>query len=266
MAALSPAPGPAEETFLLLPGLNMAPAALAPWGDLLREAGHAARPVPLTGAAAPGDPAWRRVRAADWLADLDRAVAAAGTPWVSLVGYSLGAVLGAVWSLERRRPWHRAILLAPAFRLHGPVRALLALGVVLGPGGLVLPGCGPRRYRLHRGTSLAAYGALRELTGRFAARRGAGAAVGRAQLVICPRRDEFVSPAAAAEHALRSGSPLVWLDTARPRGIPRHLGLDACTLGAAEWARVTAAVTDWLGATAQVPRPATAASDTGGVP
>ncbi|HKJ00670.1 MAG TPA: alpha/beta hydrolase [bacterium] len=245
-----------REAFLVLPGLNLHPHRLDPLTDVLNTAGAAAIAPRLTGFATPGDPALRRVRAADWLADVDAAWQSvhARLPDAapSLLGYSLGGLLGLLWSLEAGVPLRRAILLAPALQLRPLLRAVMAVAGVLLPGRLWLPSRAPATYRFHSGTTVAAYRALAVLEHRLGAHLDAwlgGEGGGPPPMLIAASADdELISlmPLGALAQAFPERVTLLPLNhTPRP-GFPAHLGLDATTLGETEWQRLLGTLRDWL--------------------
>jgi len=245
-----------REAFLVLPGLNLHPHRLDPLSELLTTAGAAAVTPRLTGFAVPGDPALGRVRAARWLADVDAAWSAAQArlPGVapSLLGYSLGALLGLVWAAERGVTLQRAILLAPALRLRAMHRLAIALLGLALPGRLRLPSRAPASYRFHPGTTVAAYRAVTALERRLRPRLQ-GWLRGEAQglpplLVACSPRDEMVDTRVlgALAHHHPSRVTLVPLSHEPRPGFPAHLGLDGYTLGESEWQRLRHAIEDWL--------------------
>jgi Serine aminopeptidase, S33 len=251
-----PRSGAPREAFLVLPGLNLHPHRLDPLSELLGAAGAAAVVPRLTGFAVAGDPAAGRVRAADWLADVDAAwsEAHARLPAAApaLLGYSLGALLGLVWALERGVTLRRAVLLAPSLRLRGVHRAAIrTLGWLL-PRRLRLPSSAPATYRLHRGTTVAAYRALVALERRLRPHlqgwlRGEGDGP-PPLLIACSPRDELVDTRVLGMLAHRWPQRVTLLPlshTPRP-GYPAHLGLDGYTLGEAEWQRLGATLSDWL--------------------
>ena len=218
--------------------------------------GHAVLRPALRGYERAGSPAWRAVSATDWLADLDRAWAecSARHPEAapSLLGFSMGGLLGMAWSLSRGIPLRRAILISPAFRLKWyAAPALSAAGLIL-PRGFLVPSRSPKDYALHGGTSLSAYGALLALVRHFSAALMALDAQGRAQLprqfIAYARRDEMVS--AGYLRTYRTLAPeritLHRLEHRPRRGFPHHLGIDAHTLDGPEWAALRRALSAWL--------------------
>ena len=269
---LPPGAASCAEAFLILPGLNLDPARLEPLGDFLLGCGHAVIHPPLKGypRAVRGAPpeqvlpeaAWDSLRAEDWLADLDRAREALHSRFpeaaISLVGYSMGAVLGLVWSLTRQQPLARAVLLAPALDLKWYFAAPLRLLCALLPRRTRLPSQGPATYLAHQGTSLAAYGALLELIGML--RRSTGhRAAGRKspngveglppfQFLAWHEKDEMISTATIARYAGGAGERITThaLTHQPSPGATRHLGIDAHTLGDSEWAALLAALEAWL--------------------
>jgi alpha-beta hydrolase superfamily lysophospholipase len=275
-----PAPGLAlprlgqapREAFLVLPGLNLHPHRLDPLTDLLNDAGAAAVMPRLTGFAVPGDRALRRVRARDWVADVDAAwrAARARLPGAepSLLGYSLGALLGLVWALEAQVPLRRAVLLAPALRLRPLQRGAIAVLGRLLPRRLWVPSHAPAGYRFHSATPVAAYRALGALERRLrphleAWLRGQGAGL-PPTLIVASARDELIAtaPLAALARAWPERVTLMPLSHAPRPGFPAHLGLDAATLGEAEWQRLVATLGDWLRRDG-APEPAPAAEGAG---
>jgi alpha-beta hydrolase superfamily lysophospholipase len=271
-AGALPGPSPAREVFLLLPGLNLEPARLLPWHSFLRDQGAAVVTPTLTGNLDAGDPAWRDVTARRWLADLSAAVHDARARYpradLSLLGYSLGGLLGLTWSLLEGQPWRRAILLSPALGLRPLARAALEAARVL-PARLLLPSLSPPDARLHPGTSVNAYRALREL-GRAFRRQAWPAALPPAQararhpgavFLACSPRDELVRPQAVEAYGrrlARDGEPGRSVyhrleHTPRP-GSPFHLGIDPASLGADAWRRLLDALRVWLGPSGPGPR------------
>lgn len=253
---LPPAAADPAEAWLVLPGLNLHPQRLEPAAAWCTATGGAVVQPRLRGYAEAGDPAQGRVRAADWLADLDHAWSRARTRFPSaapaLLGYSLGALLGLVWSLSRGVALRRALLLSPALRLKRAHRLVLGSVGRLLPGRVRLPSLSPEAYRMHPATSIAAYRALAALERHLAphlARWLAGDAEGLPPLLVaCSLRDELIDtrPLLALARAQPGAVTLVPLSHSPRRGYPHHLGLDANTLGEAEWRRLSAACMDWL--------------------
>lgn len=252
-----------HEAFLVLPGLNLHPHRLDPLTDVLNETGAAAVMPRLSGFAVPGDCALGRVRAPQWVGDVEAAWRQTQerlpqcTP--SLLGYSLGALLGLVWALDTQAPLRRAVLLAPALRLMPPHRRLIGVLGRLLPGRVWVPSRSPASYRFYRSTPVAAYRALAVLERRLAPhldgwlrREGAGPPP---LLIAASAQDELIDikPLAALAQAWPRRVTLMPLShTPRP-GYPAHLGLDAATLGEAEWQRLRATLTDWLHSTERPP-------------
>ena len=123
---LPPGGAPVREIFLVLPGLNLHPGRLSPWHGLLADQGSAVLAPRLTGYGFSGDPEQKKAAAGRYLEDLNTAWAQAGAqiPGVacSLLGYSLGGLLGLTWALQQRIPLKRAVLISPALRLKRWVR------------------------------------------------------------------------------------------------------------------------------------------------
>lgn len=264
---LPPGAATCAEAFLILPGLNLDPARLGPLRDFLLGCGLAVIHPPLKGypSAVRGAPpeedlpgeAWASLRAEDWLADLDRAREALRRRFpeaaISLVGYSMGAVLGLVWSLTRQQALARAVLLSPALDLKWYLATPLRFLCALLPRRSRLPSPGPATYLAHRGTSLAAYGALLELIGTFnraAGHRSPNGVEGLPplQFLAWHERDELISTATLARYASEAGERITTHALAHtpPPGTPRHLGIDARTLGDSEWAALLVALKAWL--------------------
>ena len=264
---LPPGEATCAEAFLLLPGLNLDPARLEPLQDFLLGRGHAVIRPPLKGypgAVRYAPPqqdllrrAWGSLRAEDWLDDLDRTREALRRRFpeaaVSLVGYSMGAVLGLVWSLTRQQPFARAVMLAPALHLKWHLAMPLRVICALLPRRMRLPSLGPAIYLAHRGTSLAAYGALLELIDAF--HRAAGPQSLHEvkqppplQFLAWHERDELISTAFLAHYASQAGERATThaLAHAPLPGATRHLGIDAHTLGDSEWAALLTALEAWL--------------------
>jgi alpha-beta hydrolase superfamily lysophospholipase len=248
-------PSPHPEAFLVLHGLNLLPERMGAWRDFLLGQGRYVAQVAFAG----HDPAdltgWRKISSKQWLEDVQQAVEAARRRWpqatLSLFGYSLGAVAGMVWSLERHQPWHRAVFLAPAFRVHRMFVPLLEAARGL-PKHWRVPSLAPRSYRAHGSTSLAAFAALGELSGRFqklvSLHGEAPAPLAGPELAIFARRDELISTDYLDRYAkLRNTNlELFPLQLGAARRYPRHLVIDPRSLGEAEWKRVTAHVARWL--------------------
>jgi hypothetical protein len=247
-------PSPHPEAFLILHGLNLLPERMGAWREFLLGQGRYVAQVAFAG----HDPArragWRDISSEQWLNDVQHAVELARRRWpraeLSLFGYSLGAVAGMVWSLERHQPWHRAIFLAPAFRVHRLFVPLLLAARGL-PKKWRVPSLAPRSYRAHGYTSLAAFAALRDLSGRFqklVSLNGQAPVAGR-ELAIFARGDELISTDYLDRYArLRNATLDVFpLKLGAERRYPRHLVLDPRSVGEDEWRRVTAHVEWWLG-------------------
>ena len=262
-----PEPGPGSEVFLLLHGLNLAPARMGAWRDYFLGEGFAVASIALAGHRAGDSRLWRRVSAADWLADVDGARDAVQERWpgaaVSVFGYSLGAVLAAVWSEERGIPWRRAVYLAPAFGVKGFGAPLLRMGRTLLPKSLLLPSFAPRAYRFRWATSMAAFGALLDLIDRLPrpedtpeARTGGGsgpdgppaAMEGAPQLIFHVEGDQLVSTQALLQYRRRFGAGLSFHPVYLPgwRRYPRHLAIDPESAGDGPWREMTGRVSRWL--------------------
>ena len=244
------------EVFLTLPGLNLAPDKLQPLTRFLEDRGHTVTTPALRGYGPGEEQAWETASAGSWLIDLDHAWAgvAAARPGAapSLLGYSMGALLGLTWSLSRGIPLRRAIVISPALRLRWYLLpALRVLGALL-PRRMRLPSKGPSSYLLHRGTSLAAYLALAALIEAFhrelaALSTGDGTGL-PPQFVAYSPRDELLATGFLARYrALAPGRITLHSLAHAPRpGCPYHLGIDAHTLGDSEWAALLAALESWL--------------------
>ncbi|HEX7926678.1 MAG TPA: alpha/beta hydrolase [bacterium] len=249
--------GPVREVFITLPGLNFHPDRLEPWEARFAVAGAATVRPALKGYLSPDDPAWRDVSAAAWLDDVSECYLRIAQRFVgakiSLFGYSLGGVLGLVWSRQTHTPLHRAVLLAPALASKPLPRVALQLATWL-PGRMLVKSWAPRSYRLHRDTSLGAYQAVRALMGMF--KRGTGEEPG-ALFAAVSGKDELVSPQVIDRYqaALAKTHPagvvrMHWLEHQPRPGWMHHLGVDAFTLGETPWQRLAADLDDWLAATA----------------
>ena len=257
-----PAPGRARgESFILLHGLNLRPERLAPWREFLLEHGFGVVSVTLAGHRSGTPHPWRGADADGWLAQVGQARDAAGTAWpggrVSLFGYSLGAVLGMVRAHEQAQPWHRAILLAPAFRVRGWGHFAMRAGGRFLPPRLLLPSLAPRAYRVHGTTPVSAFMAVWELGKRFS-RALAAPANPRgpypfSHLVIYAPGDELISTSFLVHYRERIGEEveLYRLDLEPTRRYPRHLAIDPRTAGEPAWSRLLAHVARWLEESAQ---------------
>lgn len=243
------------EVFLVLPGLNLPPEKMASLREFLLARGLAVANPPLRGISPPDPADWETVTAEEWLADLDRAEACIAEAHpeasLSLLGYSLGALLGMTWSLNRGRPFRRAILLSPAFGLKWYTPPALTVLAALLPGRLRLPSAGPAPYRLHQGTTLAAYSALLELMRRFrteTAKLEQPDAALPPQFIAFAPRDELISTRSLRRYYSLASSRLTLytLGHGRRPGFPFHLGIDEETLGAAEWSALRDALGEWL--------------------
>jgi pimeloyl-ACP methyl ester carboxylesterase len=280
---LPPGGAPARELFLVLPGLNLHPGRLSPWHGLLAGQGSAVLAPRLTGYGFPGDPEQKKVTAGRYLDDLNTAWAEAGEQMpgaaCSLLGFSLGGLLGLAWAFQQRIPLKRAVLISPALRLKAWVRIpITGLGRIL-PHRLGLPSLAPADYRLHPTTTVGAFWAVveleRQLSGVLDGWLGGGIAGsggneknggndgsggnetnwGREPpphlLIAFAEKDEFIDT--RVFHRLRKAFPervsLHRLNHAARAGYPLHLGLDADTLGQGEWNRLKAAVKAWLAGT-----------------
>lgn len=261
----------------MLPGLNLHPGRLSPWHGLLAGQGSAVLAPRLTGYGFPGDPEQKKVTAGRYLDDLNTAWAEASEQMpgaaCSLLGYSLGGLLGLAWAFQRQIPLKRAVLISPALRLKAWVRIPIAgLGRIL-PHRLGLPSLAPAEYRLHPTTTVGAFWAVveleRQLSGALNGWLGGGiegnggieGSEGNKEnsgreppphlLIAFAEKDEFIDT--RVFHRLREAFPervsLHRLNHAARAGYPLHLGLDANTLGQGEWNRLKAAVNAWLAGT-----------------
>lgn len=264
----------------MLPGLNLHPGRLSPWHDLLAGQGSAVLAPRLTGFGFPGDPEQKKVTAGRYQDDLNRAWAEAGArmPGVacSVLGYSLGGLLGLTWALRQRIPLKRAVLISPALRLKAWVRlSMIGLGRIF-PHRLGIPSLAPADYRLHPTTTVGAYWAVVVLERQFSGilnawlggateksrknrkSRESGGSGGNEMwkppphlLIVFAEKDEFIDT--RVFHRLREAFPervsLHRLNHAARAGYPLHLGLDADTLGQGEWNRLKGAVNAWLAGT-----------------
>ncbi|MBI4082666.1 MAG: alpha/beta hydrolase [Candidatus Lambdaproteobacteria bacterium] len=245
---------------MILPGLNLAPAALTGWVEFLRARGHGAEPLLPSGLRGADDPLWPYVTLERWLADLDAGVAAlerrhAARP-LSLLGYSMGAVLGLLWASERRRTWRHALLLSPAFGLKPPLRALLALATRALPRRWVLPSVGPAPYCLHRGTTIAAYAALRELVVRFERSGAFALPPAEALFVVHDVADELVPTGLVRRFGSQMPARIDVLLLEGAGAAPAHLRVDEATFGAARWPGLLGRVDTWLAASPVAAPPA----------
>ncbi|MDH5752828.1 MAG: alpha/beta hydrolase, partial [Deltaproteobacteria bacterium] len=216
-----PASGPLREVFLVLPGLNLDPCRMNPLMDWMAARGLGLlEPFPeglgppLVSAASGPQQAGS---AAPWLERLDNA-----RQWlrqahpearVSLLGYSLGGLLGLCWSAQRGEETERMILLAPAVGVGPWFRLLLRLGLTVLPREISLPSLAPPSHRLAPLTPLAAYAGLESLLQRWTALEGGLEGGKKGPLPALPRmfvalhpRDELVD-AAAVERMVARGGP-----------------------------------------------------------
>lgn len=253
---LPPGGGAPREAFLLLPGLNLHPDRLSPWREMLAGLGFAVASPWLSGFRSPGDPSAQSIGSRRWFADLDAVVREGeaqlpGIRW-SLCGYSLGGLLGLAWARERKAPFARALLLAPALRLKRLHRLAINWGFPLLPGGLSLPSFSPAAYRLSGGTTVSAYRALGELEFGFSA-QVEGWISGRDRpgfplLIAYPPEDELIDTQVFRQ-LKRAGLENVLLHPLRHRplpGYPAHLCIDLHTLGGEEWASLIRRAKAWL--------------------
>lgn len=262
---IPPAPEhPAPEIFLVLSGLNLHPERMSALSALAAARGHGLALPALTGFSAPGDRAQGRVLAEHWLADVDRAWEQVRVRYprarCSLIGYSLGALLGLTWAHERGLSLRRALTVSPALRLKPHVQLSISLMSACLPGALRLPSRAPRAYRFQSKTSVAAYRAVGELVRRLDGPLRdwlAGIGAPPPLLIASSGRDELIDTRviAALGRAAPSRVRLQALEH-RPRpGHPIHLGVDAHTLGEAQWAALEQAVGNWLEKADLFPQP-----------
>jgi len=244
-----------REVFLTLPGLNLDPARLDPLRSILHSSGAATLAPALAGYAKTGPQ--ELVSARQWMGDLTEAHQEArflhpGAA-ISMLGFSIGAALGLVWCQMTGNAFDRVVLVAPALGLRPLTRlGLLALSSL--PSSWMIPSAGPRDYQWHRATSVNHYRAAQYLMVRIASGPGPRP---RASFTAVSPKDELISPEAARLYvqACHDAGPagahkLHWIEH-RPRfGWPRHLTLDATTLGETHWNSLRSALLDWLAATA----------------
>ena len=236
------------ETLLILTGLNLRPERLVPVVEQWEHLGLHPVPVPLTGFSPSHWKTMVSISAADWLADMDRTWQRLGADQtgqpVSILGYSLGALLGCCWALERKIPLKRMIMLAPAWRLRPSLQNTLSMLCRISPAWLTLPVLAPRSYVMRGYTTVSAYRALIGLQNRL---RVLWPEPGRqplpgnpAMFVAYSPRDEFLDTHWLDEQCSSGGDRWLChhLHFHPRRFYTHHLGMDEVTLGRAEWERL----------------------------
>ncbi len=155
---------------------------------------------------------------------------------ISLIGYSLGAVLGLeLFSLEEK-PFERMVLLAPPLAI---CRKGHLLKIMKWCPRLVLKSFSPQRYRANPGTPIAAYLALFQSISNV---RPFSASIDIPTHIFLDPKDELVSLRGVEKYIaqrhlknwgisaiVKSGSPADF------RGIPHHLIIDEESLGTEAW-------------------------------
>ena len=251
---IMPPPGdtPPQEVFLVVHGLNLRPDKMQPWVDWLLGQGFGVVQLVLAGHHGPHDSKWRRLYARNWLADVDHAHLALRTTWphakLSLLGFSLGALTPLAWSLEREVPFARTVLLSPAFPLRATWSALLAplLKWVRLP--LIIPSFTPRRYHVHATNSLFAYAALARLKNMLTRKLRQGQHLPPSFVVLQPG-DELISVRGWQQNgaAWTRGRLRLYLLHPQPEhAVPRHLAIDAESMGLGPWHELLEALQQWM--------------------
>ena len=240
------------EPLLILTGLNLRPERLVPLTRHWEKSGFDPVPVPLTGFSPSHWKTMVSIGPDDWLADLDRTwqtwaapdgALEQGRP-VSILGYSLGALLGCCWALERNVSLRRMIMLAPAWRLRPSLQNTLRLLCKVSPAWLSLPVLAPRAYVMRGYTTISAYRALTGLQDRLQtlwpepARQPLPG--NPAMFVAYSPRDEFLDTKWMDEQCSSAGNRWVrhHLNFKPRRFYTHHLGMDEATLGRTEWERL----------------------------
>ena len=256
--------GPARGVALVIHGLNLNPDRMLPVVGLLTAAGLDVLRLSLRGhganftrCAGMDDErarleSFRSASHAVWMAEVrsagDQARARAdrsGLP-VHLVGYSLGALLGAAL-LSTGPAFERMVLFAPALSLRRWHSLLMAPFTPFPR--LVLPSLAGSDFFANPGTPVAAYNVLMEAVRGFEARDGAGLDI--PTLVVIGRNDELVS-CKGIETLIRSRGLRRWRihrvrrDPGVPRRTPHHLVIDRASVGPRAWAAIGRAVSAHL--------------------
>ena len=256
---------PPHEIVLILSGLNFQPEAMDSLAELLTgERTTAVIGFPNGYFSGLGDEGCQDPQ--EWLRQLDQTMAELQKKYpgalISLLGFSLGALLGLAWCLEGEtnrpsqelssRGWHRAVLIAPAFCPRGCNSALLGGLLNSLPGGWQFPALTPKGYRMKKHTPLAAYRSVLRLARSFQEKLNAMPTEELderlpPQFLAYTPRDELVSSRylRAYGHQYRDKVHLHRLNHWAYPSRAHHLATDPDVLGAREWDRLAQALATW---------------------
>ena len=269
-------PDAPAEVFLVLSGLNFQPNALrALAGLVMAQGAGTALGLPYGYFDIPGTTGQPDPR--QWLAGTGEAVQHLRHRYpsarISLLGFSLGGLVGLSWGLEAAITtgfrWHRAVLVAPGICPRWCNRALINwLGDRI-PGHWRLPGLTPPGYRMHRFTPVGTYRSVLKLSQDFQQQL---ASMNPAQLtqglppqfIAYSPRDELVSARYLRSYGQRFPK-LVTLHRVGHFSYPwrfHHLATGPEAIGPGEWEALGHALRQWMGLHEQPEKQAMAAGKT----
>jgi esterase/lipase len=245
----------AEAVVLMLHGLNLKPAKMDGWAELLSAHGAQVRRFALYGHA--GDPShMAQVTAPIWREQFDKAFHDAHSYAQELqiplyfVGFSLGALVALEWlsGQPELNKMAKMVLIAPAIAT--PWYSHVAAGVLsVFSKNISLPSRSPKQYRANKGTTVAAYEALFELKNSLELNKFKNTNI--PALVLIDKHDELVPSARIkkiiTEHRL-SQWQLTLIDNnfAQENYGFRHLMVDQESVGPQLWAELCDQVLNYL--------------------
>lgn len=234
---------------LVAHGLNLAPARMGAWIEVLQGLGSHVVQLALSGHLPTDLDAFRRVTREIWVKDIDdtyqeaRLRAKSGNLPIFAFGYSIGAALIQDWmnSSSHSNPIDRQVLLSPSIA----VRATSEFARVFGFLGAykpewLIPSLSYGSYHAHRATPAAGYRALFETIDGLHETKMAKSNI--PTLVMIDPRDELVSPGKTRELIQNFGLSNWRMEEIRTQSsmpIPyRHLVVDPTSTGAAPWSQM----------------------------
>lgn len=246
--------GPIKAVVILLHGLNLKPQKMDDWSKALTSHGAYTIRTALYGHSGSYEE-MRDVTADKWRSQfkevMEKALSIAKEHHVpiSLVGFSLGALVGLEWLSAKDVPLHKMVLIAPA--LSTPWYSETAIKILSMFGrGFMLPSRSPKDYRANKGTSIAAYQALFEL--KHSLEKNGYKNINIDTLVLIDRADELVSSQdiqkiITTNRLSRWTLEMVDNQFAHLRFGFRHLMVDEEAMGKKLWSKVVGLVIGHLG-------------------
>lgn len=247
---------PPKAVVLMLHGLNLKPARMDGWAQLLSAHGAKVMRFALHGHAGP-QKLMTEVKAQIWREQFDKAIQEAFAQAQKLqvplyfVGFSLGALVALEWlsaQPETKLYINKMLLIAPAIATPWYSQAAANILSIFSKS-LSLPSRSPKQYRANKGTTVAAYEAL--FTLKKSLEEAGFKNANLPTLVLIDKHDELVPSARVkniiADHSLgRWQLSIVDNHFAQENYGFRHLMVDQESVGPNLWAELSEQVIKYL--------------------